>query len=314
MARLATAFATILAFAYLLPAGAQFAPVPGIDTLPKAAAAPAAPTAKSYLWEVSSLTNRVYLYGTVHAGKASFYPLPPAVDKAFAESKVLVVEADITDAAAMARSSGTLMLAPPDSLEKRLPRGAWERLRAQARRLGLPEAQVNQMKPFMAATLLAFSEWGRLGYTPIHGVDLNLIRRAKERALPILELEGAAAQAALVDSLTDDEALAALDGTLAALESGLTAEQVTGMVNAWQAGDPALLLEVARKYNDNVPGAARIEEKFIWSRHDEMARKIAGYLNDTKQRHFVAVGALHMAGPRGLLEMLKARGFLVRQL
>ena len=39
--------------------------------------APAA--AANYLWEVSSLTNRVYLFGTVHAGKASWYPPPRAV-------------------------------------------------------------------------------------------------------------------------------------------------------------------------------------------------------------------------------------------
>jgi len=34
-----------------------------------AAALPAC--AVSYLWEVTSLTNRVYLFGTVHAGMAS---------------------------------------------------------------------------------------------------------------------------------------------------------------------------------------------------------------------------------------------------
>ena len=47
------------------------------------AAAPAA--AASYLWEVTSLTNRAYLFGTVHAGKASWYPLPKAVEDAFSE-------------------------------------------------------------------------------------------------------------------------------------------------------------------------------------------------------------------------------------
>jgi uncharacterized protein YbaP (TraB family) len=45
-----------------------------------------------------------------------------------------------------------------------------------------------------------------------------------------------------------------------------------------------------------------------------MARKIDGYLNDSRERHFVAVGALHLAGPRGLVEMLRKRGYVVRQL
>ena len=51
---------------------------------PVLAATPAA--AVSYLWEVTSLTNRAYLFGTVHAGKADWYPLPPAVEDAFDDS------------------------------------------------------------------------------------------------------------------------------------------------------------------------------------------------------------------------------------
>ena len=60
-------------------------------------------------------------------------------------------------------------------------------------------------------------------------------------------------------------------------------------------------------------GARDFEEKFIWARHESMASKIEGYLNDSKDRHFIAVGSLHLAGPRGLIEMLRKRGYIVRQ-
>ena len=33
--------------------------------------------ARNYLWEVVSVTGKAYLFGTVHAGKATWYPLPP---------------------------------------------------------------------------------------------------------------------------------------------------------------------------------------------------------------------------------------------
>jgi uncharacterized protein YbaP (TraB family) len=56
-----------------------------------------------------------------------------------------------------------------------------------------------------------------------------------------------------------------------------------------------------------VRGAKEFEEKFVWGRHDAMLKKIEGYLNDSKERHFVAVGALHLAGPTGLVEMLRRR-------
>ena len=276
------------------------------------AAAPQA-LAANYLWEVSSLTNRVYLFGTVHAGKQSWYPLPSAVEDALADASVLAVEADITDTAKIAKAGPVMMYEPPDSLAKHVSPEDYERFRKVAARLKVPESQVAQMKPFMAVSLLVFAEWGRLGYVPQYGVDGYVIARAKAQKKRIVEIEGVEVQTRLIESLTEQEARTLFGSTLTALESGLTGEQITGMVNAWQIGDPDLLLEIARKYNEMVPGAREFEEKFIWERHDAMAAKIEGYLNDSKQRHFIAVGSLHLAGPRGLVEMLRKRGYIVRQ-
>jgi hypothetical protein len=302
--RLASAaLAACLASPVLAQSPAAPAPAPAAD-----------PAARAFLWEAASLTNKVYLFGTVHAGKPGFFPLPLAVEKAFAESKVVAVEADITDMESMTRSARSMVYEPPATLEQNVPKATWERVKKQSARLGIPDAQMAMLKPFMAGSLLAFAEWGRLGYLPQFGVDVHLIKRAKEEGKKLIELEGADAQTALMESLTPAETLASLDGVLGAIESGLVREQVTGMVNAWQAGDPALLLEVARKYNDSIPGAAAIEEKFIWSRHDAMAEKIGRMLLESKERHFVAVGALHLAGPKGLVEVLRKRGFVVRQL
>jgi uncharacterized protein YbaP (TraB family) len=276
-------------------------------------ASPQTEAGRAYFWEVSSLTNTVYLFGTVHAGKRNFYPLPERVEKSFADAGVLAVEADITDAAAMQKGAAAMSLVPPDRLDKHVPAAAYERFRKQADRLGVPEPQLAQLTPFAAASILAFSEWGRLGYLPQFGVDLNLILKARETGKKIVELEGAKVQADLIASLTPEQSRQAFEGTVAALESGLTRDQINGMVEAWQAGNPAKLLEVARKYNENVPGARELEEKFIWSRHEAMAGKIEAYLMEGRERVFVAVGALHLAGPRGLVEMLRRRGYTVRQ-
>ena len=276
------------------------------------AALPAA--AAEFLWEVSSLTNRAYLFGTVHAGKKEWYPLRKPVEDAFADSAVLVVEADITDADGLARTAPAMMLQPPATLSKVVPAADYERFRKQLARYGATTEQAEPLKPFMAVSLLVFSEWGRLGYVPQFGVDGYLLARAKKEGKRVLELEGLAAQAQLIASLTPEENNKLFAGTLTALESGLTGEQITGLVNAWQSGDPGLLLEIARKYNERVPGAREFEEKFIWSRHDAMATKIEGYLNRSGDRHFIAVGSLHLAGPRGLVEMLRSRGYTVRQL
>ena len=286
----------------------------GLLSLLLVSLAPSPVAAASYLWEVSSITNRVYLFGTVHAGKAAWYPLPRAVEDAYDNSKVLVVEADITDARAMSRSAGAMLYTPPATLRTHLPAEDYARYRKLLARYGLPEEQVIQMKPFMAVSLLVFREWARIGFLPQFGVDAYLLTKAKAELKPIVEIEGIDAQMRLIDSFTEKESLTLFKGTLDALESGLTDDQVNGMVAAWQAGDPEAILQVARRYNDRVPGALEFEELFIWSRHDSMAAKIEGYLNQSKDRHFIAVGALHLAGPRGLIDLLRKRGYLVRQL
>ncbi len=275
-----------------------------------ALAAPA--SAESYLWEVISLSNRVYLYGTVHAGKKEWFPLDRAVEDAFLDSKVLVVEADILDTQKLAASGKAMTYEPPDVLKNHIPEADYERFRKLLPRYQIPEQGVAPLKPFMAVSLLVFSEWARAGFLPDLSVDAYLLRKAKAELKPVVEIEGIDVQMKLIESLTDAENRTIFEGKLTALESGLTSEQIEGMVGAWQKGDPARLLGVAQKYNQSVAGAREFEEKFVWARHAPMLAKIEGYL-DSRERHFIAVGALHLAGPRGLVELLRKRGYIVRQ-
>jgi uncharacterized protein YbaP (TraB family) len=269
--------------------------------------------AAAFLWEVSSMTNKIYLYGTVHAGKKEWYPLPAAVEQAFADSQVLVVEADISDVEAMQKVQPATYT-PPDTLSKHVDAASYERFRKLLPRYQLAESSVAKVKPFTAVSLLVFSDWARLGFRPEFAVEVYLIEKAHKAKMPVRELEGLDAQVELMDSLTDEQNQRIFEGTVEALEQGLADEQIKGMVEAWQAGDPAKMLDIARKYNEKVKGAAEVEEKFVWGRHDAMLKKIESYLNQAKERSFVAVGALHLAGPRGLVEQLRKRGYIVRQL
>lgn len=276
-------------------------------------AAPLQANAAAFIWEVSSMTNKIYLYGTVHAGKKEWYPLPAAVEQGFADSQVLVVEADISDVEAMQKMQPATYT-PPDNLAKHVDPASYERFRKLLPRYQLPEASVSKLKPFMAVSLLVFSDWARLGFRPELAVEVYLIDKAVKAKMPVRELEGLEVQVALMDSLTEEENQRVFEGTVDALERGLTEGQIKGMVETWQAGDPAKMLRIARDYDDKVKGAAELEEKFVWGRHDAMVKKIEGYLNTSKERAFVAVGALHLAGPRGLVEQLRKRGYIVRQL
>jgi uncharacterized protein YbaP (TraB family) len=263
---------------------------------------------------VISFTNNVYLYGTVHAGRKDWYPLPEAVENAYADSSVLVVEADITKTEAMRKSADAVLYKGDDALKQHVPPEEYARLLKLLPRYGLKEKDIAPAKPFMAVSLLVFAEWARSGFFPGSGVDGYLLRKAQGEAKPIVEIEGVESQIRLMDSLTEKQVQDLFKGTLDALEEDLTTEQIKGLVAAWQAGDPDALLAIAQRYNDKVAGAAEFEEKFIWQRHEEMLRKIEGWLAERRNPYFIAVGALHLAGPRGLVEQLRKRGYVVKQL
>jgi uncharacterized protein YbaP (TraB family) len=269
--------------------------------------------AEHFLWEVRSITGSAYLFGTIHAGRKEWFPLPAPVERAFADSPVLVVEADVTNSEAMAKGVSSMGYAPPDELSKHVPPEDYARFRTQLARMGIPEKNAKVMKPFVAASMLMFAEWEHAGFFPQYGIDAYLIAKAKATKKKVVELEGVDAQAAIMDSLTEEEHRRAFAGTLQALEQGLIGEQLEGMVKAWESGDAFLMLELSRRYNEKIPGAREMEEKFIWSRHEAMLAKIEGWLNHSGERHFIAVGALHLAGKRGLVEQLRAKGYLVRQ-
>jgi uncharacterized protein YbaP (TraB family) len=279
---------------------------------PPAAQARSEAPRKSFLWEVRSPTNTVHLFGTIHVGKKEFFPLPPAVEAALKQAAKLVVEADITDQGSMAELVALMTYAPPETLEKYVPAALFARVNAQAARLKLPAQSVRALRPFMAAGMLSVSEFARLGYEAQHGVDAYLIRSARAAMKPVLELESVAGQIRLLAAMPDDLQLAFLDNTLTTLESGLAGEQVIGAINAWQSGDLALMQAVADSVAKGGRELQRLDEILIHGRNVEILKKIEGYLRE-KEPHFVATGSLHLAGPRGLVAQLKAKGYEVTQ-
>ncbi len=275
-------------------------------------ATPAA--AQNFLWKVESLTNHVYLFGTMHAGRSEWFPLPLQVEQAFLDCPVLMVEADITDREAMIAGSRGSTYKPPDSLAQHVDRADYTRFMQLARRFRVPAAELDEMKPFMAASLLVFAEWARLGYLPQFSVDAYLLEAAHKSGKRVVELEGVAAQMKLIDSLTDAQNRAVFAGTVQALGNGMVDRQIAGIAHAWETGDAEQMLEIAHEYDARVRGAAEVEQKFVWSRNPAMLAKIAAVLDTGSEPHFVAVGALHLVGAKGLVAALRARGYQVRRI
>jgi uncharacterized protein len=281
---------------------------------PKPVAVPNAnTTATAFLWEVKSKSNTVYLFGTVHVGKSEFYPLASVIEDAFKKSKKIVVEADITKADESKEIDGLITFAPPDSLESKISEGLFERVREQLTRLKIPVDGVKNMKPFIVGGFLAVTEFTRLGYDMKYGVDAYLIEKATKEKKPVIELESQLGQIKMLSNMTPMQQEAFLENAVVAIESGTSKEQVVGFVKAWKSGDTKLMKTVAKESTVNGKLTEELDELLIYSRHAEMLKKVEGYLA-ANESHFIAVGSLHLVGPRGLVELLRTKGYQIRQL
>src|SRR5437660_1398007 len=149
------------------------------------AAAPAPAKASQHLlmWKATSPTNTVYLFGSIHLGDNSLYPLPPAVESAFAASKVLAVEFNIknidqTKILTLMQEYG--LYAGDEGLSRHIPKETSDALDDFCSKNGLPRMMLQKTKPWVAAvTVIAFAAKAA-GEDPELGIDMHFLNEVKE--------------------------------------------------------------------------------------------------------------------------------------
>ena len=267
------------------------------------------------IWEVRSPTTTVYLFGTIHVGARKMYPLSPAVEHAYAASRLLALEADPTDQAVALAAIQHSAYAPPDNLAKHISPALMEDVKKAAPALGLPIEYARAMRPHLLSMTMAMMEIGREGYDPSLGLDMHFARRAKQEGKSIIELESIPGQLALLDSFSPDLQEAMLRATVDSIGDGSLANDLRDLVSAWTTGDANGLATQLDKETEGLSPAqvAEMRERLYDARNREMADKIVAMLagNDTV---FVAVGAGHLLGSAGFVELLRQKGYALKRL
>jgi uncharacterized protein YbaP (TraB family) len=282
---------------------------------PTSAAVPESPDGKLFFWKASSPTTEVYLLGSIHLGTKEMYPLAKEIEEAFARSKYLVLEADLTkvDPVQLQQlifSKG--MYGEDDSLAKHVPAETLKSATELGGTLGLPGASIEKMKPWFLGMTIAMLSIQKLGYSAELGIDQHFAGEAKEKGKEILELESMEFQLKLLSDLSDDLQAKFLSSTID--EAKLTKEKMDVVLAAWTKGDVATFEdEMLKKPRQKYPDQIELQNKMIDDRNVGMARKVAEYLR-TKDVYFVVVGAAHLVGDKGVLKLLEKDGFKVDQI
>ena len=264
--------------------------------------------AEPALWVAKQGNATVYLFGTVHALKPEMKWETPKIEKAFAESRELWLEATDADPKTMQPIVAALGIDRAHPLSSKVPAADLPRLDAAAKSAGLAgEQALEPLRPWLAALTLAALPIVKAGYDPEKGVDNVLKAKAAAAGKPVHGLETAEQQMHFFADLPQARQVDMLRALLDEVASGTT--EVEEIMTAWESADLATIdkdlnQDDAEKYPD-------LYAILIVNRNKAWAEKIAGWLKSGKGTTFLAVGAGHLVGPDSVQEALKARGISV---
>src|SRR5437016_10720420 len=261
------------------------------------------------MWKATSPTNTVYLFGSIHLGDSSMYPLPQAVESAFAASKVLAVEfnvrsVDQSKILTLMQEYG--MYAGDESLSKHIPKETSDALDDFCSKNGLPRMMLQRTKPWVAAvTVIAFAAKAA-GEDPELGIDMHFLNEVKE-SQRIDELESADFQMSVLASASEQEQEEMLAASLK--QAGKFKDLLQKIQRAYISGDTESFEKLVKEEES---GPKSLMKKLLDDRNVTMAQRVGQYLKG-KDTSFVVVGAAHILGDKGIVKLLEAQGYHVER-
>jgi len=275
------------------------------------------PNGKGIFWKIEKAgIAPSYLLGTMHVSDPRVLKMPSGAAEAHAAAKTIVVESDevLDEKKAMAG-----MLAKPEltmftdgnSIDKLLSRDDLAVVEAGLKQRGISLSAVSRMKPWMlmAFVSLPACEMARKAQNT-DVLDKQIALDAAAAGKPVKGLETFAEQFSTLAAIPIDLHMKSLVETI---KLGPKLDDVfETMTDLYVSGDIGLtmpLLKAVAPDGSDDAGYAEFEELVVTRRNHLMAERAAPILAGGGA--FIAVGALHLPGKDGLVQLLKDQGFTV---
>lgn len=283
------------------------------------AAAAKVPNAEGLLWRVSGKAGAPsYLFGTMHAVEDDLVALSEPVRAALKESRSVAVE--LADASGEKAQAEMLAFVSANGLD---PAGRGldglspeqaEAVKARLAETGLPAEIVPMLKPWFLGITMQMSSCmlkQMAGGRPT--VDAVVEATGKQQGKTVVGLESMKEQLTAVSSASEDTARRMVRDAVATPTTSDDLQATTlalyrGRKVGWYfAMDKATLghaLDVS-SYAEFLEDIVDRRNRLMFERSKEMVEKGGA---------FIAVGALHMPGPKGLVELFRQAGYQVEKI
>ncbi|RIV27781.1 TraB/GumN family protein [Fibrisoma montanum] len=268
--------------------------------------------AQSLLWEVSGngLKQPSYLFGTYHILKDSYLNQKPTVRDVYAKSQGVVVETTIDSSAMFSMAMRAIM--PGKSLDRMLSAADYKLVADEFKRVtGADLALFNMMKPVMTSTMLSMGyaekESDTLRRFTGQPLDLYFASEGKKLGKTVTALETMDQQMAMLLDHDPVEKQAA-DLVKMVKEKDSMRGDSKQLTDLYLKGDLNAMWKLGQDYEKKHGDLSYL----VKERNENWMKKLPALM--ALRPTFVAVGALHLPGPDGLIALLKKEGYTVKAL
>ena len=246
-----------------------------------------------------------YLLGTMHVADPRVLDVAPEVRAALAASDTAVFEV-IDGTEEQLAAAGLMFYQDGRTLDAVLGPELWQATMAVARDYGLTSPLVRRYKPWGLLVLLSLPvEQMRLMMQQGTVLDTMLQDEARQAGKELVGLESAVEQVAVFDEAAEEDQIALLESKA---ENDLAFDL---MLAFYLERDLAGIVSVDEALEDSAEAEvlARFMDRLKTQRDRLMFERLQPLLDGRSL--FIAVGALHLTGPEGLLERFAGAGYAV---
>ena len=247
------------------------------------------------------------LIGTAHSPLDASYTIPEKFQASLKNAQRFVMEADLSNTQELASAALNFAFDPSRSNQGELSEAEWAALKDRTKTAGVPEQVLNIARPWYLNLLLDSPPSD--GTNPDSILDQVLRKQAETAKVSVAYLEKASDQLqALAEGIPEAKQAATLKKTLANPPKDQIAERN----------------KILSLYNEgSLSGLEGLDQEAFQEDPDYYAALVSNrnqkWLTGlepvfAKERTVVAVGVLHLIGPRSLNALLIAKGYQVTQI
>jgi len=261
-------------------------------------------TPHTLLWRISGkkITRPSYLFGTMHVLCAKDANLSDSLKSAIARVDEIYFEINLGDMAGMLNSMKFMRMNDSKRLSDLLKPDEYARVKEYFAKHNsmLPFSLLERFKPMLISGLV---EEQALDCETTDGMELMIMKEAKH-GKPVDGLETAEFQAGLFDSIPYETQARELVNYIDS--SDMNKQQTRQLVELYNKQDLDGIDELSRKEDGGMSGYMDL---LLYSRNRKWAKNLDGLL--PKKSLLIAVGAAHLPGAGGVIELLRKAGYTV---